>query len=251
MSMAGARGRVVAVMGLLGILVLLGLLVALGFWQLQRGAEKARILQAIETRVVEPPLEVAATPLDPAAFEYYRAQASGAWDAGQTILIDNQILDGRPGYHVITPLKLSGSETRLLVNRGWIPWPERRSIVPRPETATGAVRVHGILKLPPDDFYTLETRPPRIGDPVWQNLDMAAFGTQAGYPVQPMVLLLDADADGGFSRRWPTVKDEWVARHRGYALQWFGLALALLVLTTVVVWRSRGIGNTPGDRADD
>ncbi len=227
-------------------------LLSLGFWQLQRGAEKAQIQEAYQTRTKEPALAVQSTLLDPQSFEYYRAQASGTWDARQTILIDNRIVDGRPGYHVITPLVVDGIGTRLLVNRGWIPWPADRGNPPTIEAPRGTVAVTGLLKKPADDFYTLESEPPRLDQPVWQNLDMQAFRDQVEYPLQPMILLLDADADGGYLRRWPVVKDEWIARHRGYALQWFGLAAALLVLSILLLVRStRSTAAHPRKSVDD
>ena len=227
-------------------------LVSLGFWQLDRGAEKARIQQAYSTRAGEPPLRVSANLLDPQAFEHYRAEASGTWQTQSTILIDNQILDGRPGYHVMTPLQLRGTGTLLLVNRGWIPWSVDRAVIPTVDSSTGPVHLSGLLKYPSDDYYTLETRLPSLDRPVWQNLDMAALAAQLGAPLQPMVMLLDPAAPEGFVRQWPSYQDDtWVARHRGYAMQWFGLAMILVLLTAAVGWKSRRGADRSEEVEDD
>ena len=60
--------------------------------------------------------------------------------------------------------------------------------------------------------------------------------------MQPLVLELDPAGGGGFVRAWPAYEDSWIQRHHGYALQWFSLALVLLVVY-LLSQRSR----RPGD----
>lgn len=59
------------------------------------------------------------------------ATARGRWLAGKTLFLDNKIHRSQPGYHVLTPLQLSGSQSVVLVNRGWIAGPRLRSDLPR------------------------------------------------------------------------------------------------------------------------
>jgi surfeit locus 1 family protein len=63
---------------------------------------------------------------------------------------------------------------------------------------------------------------------LWMQLDLQRFAKQVAYPVQPVVLLQDSgDATDGLVRNWQPPEDR-VAKHQSYALQWFGMAVALL-----------------------
>lgn len=108
------------------VALLLPLLVSLGFWQLSRGAEKSALLQTYaERRVAEP---MASTELqyttDPA---FRRVRLHGQFDAEHSLLLDNSQRNGRVGVELLQPFHDQASGLWLLVNRGWLPWPERRT----------------------------------------------------------------------------------------------------------------------------
>ena len=123
-------------------------------------------------------------------------------------------------------------------DRGWIPWGSTRDAVPAVPTPSGRVNLSGLLKLPNEDFYTLEKTKPEPGQAVWQHLDMAHYRNLHAFDLQPMILIMSPQsAGGGFERELPTYTDEWVARHRGYALQWFGLAAVLVIVSLALFLR--------------
>ena len=62
---------------------------------------------------------------------------------------------------------------------------------------------------------------------------IGALAQELGYALLPVVLLLDPDQDQGFARDW-TPLQFGPERNVGYAVQWFGLAAALLVIYLVV-----------------
>ncbi len=228
----------------LATLVMLPALVALGLWQLDRAQQKAAIRDAFVARAQLPPVELGSEPLDADALEYRWATARGRYEADHQVLLDNKVYRGRPGYHVLTPLRVERSAPRLLVNRGWVGWGEDRQRLPDVMPPTAEVTVRGRLRRPASDQFTLERAPAAMTGPmpvVWQRLDLALFARQTGYAVQPLVLELDADASdaGGFVRDWPVYQDAWISRHRGYALQWFALAAAVLIIYVVVNVRGR------------
>ena len=65
---------------------------------------------------------------------------------------------------------------------------------------------------------------------VWQNMDMARYQAAVPFPVQPVVVLLDPESPaGGFTREWSRL-NAGIAVHRGYAFQWFMLAVGLVVI---------------------
>lgn len=216
-------------------LLFVALFVRLGLWQ-QHKAEAKQVLQArLEQRLSQPPAPLPASIDDRESWRYRSVTVSGSYDARHQILIDNQMHGGSAGYHVITPLLPDDGGTAVLVDRGWIAAPPDRRQLPEVETPAGSQRVQGYLWLP-GKFYTLE-QPPATGgpwQPVWQNLDLARYAAALPYHILPLVIRLDPASDsGGFVRAWP-LPAERVAMHLGYAYQWYGFALTLLVIYVVV-----------------
>jgi len=72
---------------------------------------------------------------------------------------------------------------------------------------------------------------------VWQQLDLARYTNAVGWPMQPIVVLLDPQGPGGYLREWSRL-DVGVAVHQGYAFQWFALAAAVIVLYGVLMVRA-------------
>ncbi|UCE89624.1 MAG: SURF1 family protein [Pseudomonadota bacterium] len=221
-------------------LALLPVLVSLGFWQLQRADEKRAIQAGLELRAQQPPLRLV-QPLGGAAeAEQYRALLIGRYDTAHQLLLDNRTHQGKAGYEVLTPLHVSGSELAVLVNRGWIPQGRSRAEVPLPAAPRSEVMVHGVLKAPPTAALKLgEGYRDGTGWPaVVQWVDVAALAVELGYPLQPVVVLQDPSDPGGFVREW-----KWVVsppeKNLSYAVQWFALAAALLIIFVVVNLRRK------------
>ena len=224
----------------LAVAACLPILLALGFWQLDRAEQKQQRLDRYLARGQLDVLRLPASIVDAEEFVYYRVSASGVYDSDRQILVDNITLRGRPGYHVITPLRMVGSDTRVLVNRGWVAWGNDRDVLPQVPPPTQLLHVQGRAVVPADDFFALRDESNADArDLRWQNLDMNRFASFAEYPVQPIVILLDPDAEGDvLSREWDVPQDIWIQRHRAYAFQWFALALTLVVL--YLFYRRRG-----------
>ncbi len=107
---------------LVALLLLAGVACArLGFWQLDRLSERRaanRIAQAArDAEVVRLPEGLEAGE----DLAHRRIFASGSYDAANEIVVRGQVLNGLPGVHVVTPLRLAGRDTALLVNRGFVP----------------------------------------------------------------------------------------------------------------------------------
>ncbi len=234
----------------LAVLAVFSALVALGVWQLERAQQK-RVLQAAydarmrDARVqIEPRLQ----PAD--SLRFYRVVVEGTYEPRYQVLIDNRVQNGRVGYHVITPLRIHGSEVRVLVNRGWVPLGQSREALPPAPAPAGLQKITGVATVPLDKVFMLRAEAP-LGDswtPVWQHMNMKRYAEAVPFAVQPVVVLLDPDsAAGGFERQWVRL-DAGIAVHRGYAFQWFMLAAALLVLYAVITARAvRARGRGAGD----
>ena len=212
---------------------LLVILVSLGIWQLNRAQEKVTIRDQFLTRRQLPVVTLGAELLDPGIMAYRPVVATGQYLENLQILLDNKVYLGRAGYHVLTPLLLSGSDTLVLVNRGWIPWGPDRQRLPHIDTPTHEITIHGHLSKPAAHAISFDRASPNDGfEPVWQNLDLDRFELLTGRPVHRLVLLLDraTNGDDALIRQWPDYEDSWIQRHYGYAVQWFGLALVLVVI---------------------
>jgi surfeit locus 1 family protein len=218
-------------------LLLLPILLSLGFWQLRRAHEKEALQAAFQAAVNAAYVPVAS--LDPAAPEaqYRGVIAPGRYDADHQILLDNQVQDGQPGYQVFTPLRLTGQTQAILVGRGWVPLGPSRQQLPDLQVTTTAVTVKGRLSQPPSPGLRLaEPAGTTYSWPhVVQYVDYQRLAEALGYPLAPVVLLLDPAAENGYLRDWrPQFGGFGPERHWGYALQWFSLAAALVVIYIVV-----------------
>lgn len=213
-------------------LLLLVLLMSLGFWQLDRAEQKRVLLQAYGDR----PTDAAIRIDDGFAFgpdwRYRRAQAIGKYDSHHQFLLDNRVRQGRVGYHVLTPLRLAQGDAVVLVNRGWVPQGATRADLPElPAPDAPELSIEGLIDFPPQKVFVLGEGEDR--DPGWpkvlQQVRLDLQARQLNVRLLPMVLLLDKDQPGGFVREWnPVVVGP--ERHVGYAVQWFALAAALVIL---------------------
>ncbi|MEM7083405.1 MAG: SURF1 family protein [Pseudomonadota bacterium] len=221
------------------VLLLLAIMIRLGFWQLGRAEEKQVRLDAYAAGV-----ELDHVTLDRLPERYGRVSIEGRFDDSRHVIMDGFSVDKRAGYQVLTPFLVG--DTVLMVNRGWRVWHGDRG-------AIEGLEVDRKLR-------TLTGR----AEPFWRPgmvLGEGNAGESASWPrivvypqhdeiqtwmqqaVAPWQLLLEPDEANGFYRDWqPTGLPP--ERHKGYAVQWFALALTLFVLYCVItVKQSRSVGN--------
>lgn len=219
---------------------LLPFLVALGLWQLDRAQQKAGLLDQWRSRQDAPPRPLAEVLAGEAA-RFTPVAAEGRFDEAHQFLVDNKIREQRPGYHVLTPLRIPGAERAVLVNRGWVPLGEGRADLPALPAPDDPVRVTGTLAPPPRAGIRLGPADPGQGrwPKVIQYMDRKRMGEQLGYPVAGRVIRLAAASPHGFKREWGSPVPFGPQRHVGYAVQWFALAAALLIIYLVVNTKRR------------
>ncbi len=234
-------------------LVLLILLLSLGFWQLDRAAQKRALLDAYSARPADSAVQLSADFAPNADWRYRRAEVTGRYIATQQFLLDNRVYQGRVGYQVLTPMRLKDGAHAVLINRGWVPQGATRADVPAlPVTQTGEVRVEGLMDLPAANVFVLGEGEDR--DPGWpkvlQRVRLDLQAQQLGVKLLPMVLLLGADQPDGFVRDWkPVVFGP--ERHVGYAVQWFSLGTALMIIYIWVNAKRTSVNPESEDAADD
>lgn len=202
---------------------------ALGRWQLDRAAGKEALQAAIDERAQLPVLAAGslAGAVDADVLLHRSVEAVGQWVAERTVFLDNRQMHGRPGFFVLTPLRLQGSETSVLVQRGWVPRNfEDRTRVPRIDTPAGTVRVQGRIAPAPGKLY--EMGQSGTG-PIRQNLDLAQFRLETGLALAGMSIQQTGASTDGLARDWPAI-NTGVDKHYGYAFQWFGLSALIAAL---------------------
>jgi surfeit locus 1 family protein len=202
---------------------------ALGRWQLGRAAEKEALQAAIEERARLPVLDAVSAAAAQAAPDllHRRVLARGTWVSERTVFLDNRQMNGRPGFFVVTPLRLEQGAGVLLVQRGWVPRDfEDRTRVPLIVTPAGPVEVQGRLAPPPSKLYEMGA----VGTgPIRQNLDLAGFRLETGLPLAGFSVQQTSNAGEGLQRDWPQI-NTGVDKHYGYAFQWFGLCALMAIL---------------------
>lgn len=210
------------------------LFVSLGSWQWHRGVSRRAVWQAFEQGTGEP-VEATAASLGRLP-RFARVRVTGQWDRDRQFLLDNISHAGRPGYEVLTALVLVDG-SRLLVNRGWLPFGGYRDRLPDLAIADGGAQtLTGQLSTLPAPGLAFGRQPPASDGP-WPRL--TTFPTRAelegalGETLHEPVLLLDAGSGAGYLREWspPGVAPD---RHFSYAIQWwlfasvaFGLYVSL------------------------
>ncbi|CAB0150651.1 hypothetical protein PSI9734_01094 [Pseudidiomarina piscicola] len=210
----------------------IGFLVKLGFWQLDRAAEKQQLFddfaaaQSALNQAQFPPL-----PDQPkASTRYSPVQLSGRF-AEDYLLLDNKIYQGKVGYQVIGLLTSEDRQQLIPVNLGWVPLGASRQQLPELELPTGTVQVSGWLYHPAQDAFTLADQIIEPGPSPWrvQQLDFKAIGDALELPIADYLVLLSEAEDYGWPRHWQpqVMKPE---KHQAYALQWFSLAIAAFVI---------------------
>lgn len=154
----------------------------------------------------------------------------GSFDARHTVLLDNKMHQGRPGYQVVQPLRLSDGK-HVLVNRGWLPAAATREQVPAVRTPTGEVSLQGVRLA----HFARAFEPPGVtagatrAGAAWQNVSIGEFAAWSGLALEPYVLEQHSALDDGLVRDWPR-PDSGVTMHESYALQWYSLAALSLAL---------------------
>ncbi|MBS0293108.1 MAG: SURF1 family protein [Proteobacteria bacterium] len=207
----------------------------LGRWQLSRAAQMRAIQAAIDERQAMSPLHEAdllhARADGDAALLHYRVRLRGQWLPEATVFLDNRQMQGRPGFFVLTPLRLEASQEVVLVQRGWVARDfQERTHLPAIAMPAGEVQVEGRLAGPPARLFEFQPSGGGQGSSrIRQNLDLAAYGAETGLDLLPLTVVQTGNASDGLRRDWAPI-DSGVEKHYGYAFQWFGLCGLVVVL---------------------
>ena len=227
------------VLCLLAAIIILVML-RLAVWQLDRAEAKRQIASQLYSRT-----EQAAKPLsdlldvNSTDLRFRNVILEGQFIADKTIFLDNQVINGSVGYQVFTPFLVSSSQTSVLLARGWVAVGETRDVLPTISTDTTSQVVTGRFNLPAVRPPLWDEKYDVVDGQRWQFLPMQEVSQQLGLDLFPLVVELAPDEVGANAlvRKWPKIDDQWVAKHQGYAFQWFAMAAAFFIACLVLLFR--------------
>lgn len=215
--------------------------IRLGFWQLDRLAARRARNAVIAERLQAPPAPLAELPGDTGAMRYRRVSTRGRYDFARELVLTNRARNGSPGVNLVTPLRVPGSDTLVLVNRGWVYSPDGTTLRledwREPDSAAVAGYVEPLVS--GRGSGSIAGRPAALR---W--LDREEVARRLGAPVAPFVIMqTEGGAPAGDSvpprLTLPRVEE---GAHLGYAVQWFSFAAIALVGLGVWVVRERREG---------
>jgi len=225
--------------GLIGFTVLalamLAVLIGLGMWQVKRLHWKEGLIAAIDARTkgepigLEQAIALAKEGRDPT---YFRVHVEGRFDnSKERYLFSQSISDGSPGWHVITPFTTTQGEL-VLVDRGFVPDYLKDPPTRASGQIEGATTITGIVRAPDTQGFFTPSNEPVANRWFWRDLNGMVFSMfpTATLDVPPFFIEAEkSDVPGGWPEGGQT-RLELPNNHLQYAITWFALAAALIVI---------------------
>jgi surfeit locus 1 family protein len=222
-------------------LVLAGIFSRLGVWQLRRLAERQASNRVLSSRLSQPVADVRDVFGDTAP-RFRRVRVAGAYDYAREVILAARSNNGSPGVNLLTPVRIAGTDTAVLVNRGWVYSPDGATIDEGRWRERDTTAVEGYVEaLAPAGGRVSSPRGSRIVHRLVQDSLAPLFP----YPVAGVYVVAFGDSatsaaaarDSAPVRLTPPSLDE--GPHRSYAIQWFCFALIAIVGAGIVVARDR------------
>lgn len=229
-------------------LLVFSLLIKLGFWQLDRAELKDLRLDKMQryqqqatlhfNDILKMMTQKGNEKVGDEEFNDLPVRLSGIFDNKHKFLLDNQVYKGSQGYRVIQLFRDETSDATVLVNLGWVHGGIDRSFIPEIEDIKGKVEFSGKIRVMEpamvleDEVLDSSSWPQRI-----QTIDINKISRLLTLPLPSFIVYVDNDDSLGYIKEWvPIVMPP--EKHRGYAFQWFSLALAWFILMLSASYKS-------------
>lgn len=215
-------------------LIMIGFLLRLGFWQLHRAEEKQHMLDSYHARSASPAVSLAQLNPDE-DLQYRRTSITGHFENQYTFLLDNKIYKGQVGYEVFTLFQADDVKHPILVDRGFLPSTRSRNELPAVRPVLGTTSITGMINQSPGyvkfgqlvadksirwplriEYLNLKEIEPLLQSQLYPYIVNLTPSDPAAYPIEWQIVSLSPE------------------RHLGYAVQWFALALTLLILSVAI-----------------
>jgi len=214
--------------------------VRLGFWQLHRLGERRALNAMLAARLGGTIVPVRDIARDSSSAAFRRVTASGTYDFANEFALASRTRQGSPGVNIITPLRIAGTDTAVLVNRGWVYAPDAMTVdLPRWREADAATVTGYVTAMEPTAANAVSATDARV----LRHLYRDSLAARLPYPIVPFLLVatdtsrVAAAGDSTPARLLAPTLDE--GPHLGYAIQWFAFALIAVVGAVVGVRADR------------
>lgn len=208
-------------------LIALSLTLSAAYWQYGRAQYKIELREQYMARLAMPPLRLNDAIPPPEMASFRKVQVSGEYVPEKAILLDNKVSEGAPGYEIVAPLRISGSDRFVLIDRGWVSRGRDRSDQPVIRLPQGIVMVTGTAVLP--GRGALELSNVVVEGRVWQNLNLARFRDLQHLDVLGFIVQEQSGEDDGLKRNWPQ-PGFGIEMHESYTGQWLLFSALIIFL---------------------
>ena len=248
-SQSSGRRRATRIFFAVTALALAAVFTSFGFWQLRRLAERRAQNAVLSSRRFHAPIEISAVPRDTGDARFRRVRVTGAYDYSRQFALTLRTRNGSPGVDIITPMTRAGSDTLVLINRGWIYAPDGMTADLSRWPEGDSVDAIGFVETFPAASPFAPRSPRRPHAYRW--LERSAIQQDLGRPIAPFYVVLAPDSETGYAmparraakggevreippRVEPRGLDE--GPHKSYAIQWFSFA-AISIIGLVIFLR--------------
>lgn len=198
-------------------------LIGLGMWQVERLAWKNEMISAIKEKMSMKPVPLPEKIKDPSSWEHRRVSMVGNFMHGSDFLVRPRTLDGKPGYHMITPFQRASGGI-VLVNRGWI----SDELMKKAQNLSGMRRLEGVIEVPMKSDFTPDNNPAKEE---WYWADIGAMAKTAKLKnVIPVLVTLPAGKAGVYPVGGKLRVEDIPNNHQQYAVFWFAMAFILAII---------------------
>ena len=204
--------------------------ILLGFWQLDREKQKLVLIADRDAKKAGSVVEIGDLETNVVAEDSLPVKMSGTYLENFTLLLDNIVLNGQVGFEVVQLFR-DKSDNHVMVNRGFVPMGRtREDPVNIPTVGLDHLEVLGRIYLPESTPIVLSSEKVDIDSfpAIVQRADAEILSNRLGKKIYPHIIRLNEGQQGALPRYWPdTVMPP--EKHRGYAIQWFMMALAIVI----------------------
>jgi cytochrome oxidase assembly protein ShyY1 len=199
--------------------------ISLGNWQLRRAEQKLALQEQMLMRAEFAPVNSNALAPEQIPEEFRRVVAKGEFIASWAVYLDNRPYQGRAGFYLLMPFKLAGSEQSVLVMRGWFPRDvSDRERIPEIAVPKGVIQIEGRVRASTGKVMQLGEAAALEPGAIAQNIDVEEFARASKLSLHTFIIEQTNDAADGLVRDWP-IPSVGIDKHKGYAFQWYSLAL--------------------------
>jgi surfeit locus 1 family protein len=218
------------------------LLLGLGSWQIERLFWKRELIAQRQTALAAAPVAAPRSLEDARGMEFHHVTDEGVFLHDKEIFLGATSEAGRNGYQVLTPLQEPGGRI-VFVNRGFIPAELKDPTTRSAGQIAGTVLVAGLLRLPPAEKPAWFLPYNRADLNYWFWVDLPAMAIVDRLDrVAPFYIDADTTPNPGGWPKGGVTRLQLPNDHLQYAITWFSLAVALIVVYFLFHRRNAGSG---------